>query len=143
MKTVRTRKIAFLLATLLALAAIATPQLRALLKAGGVLVVVNNFGRQMNDGIDKLWGRKKSSSVKTKVVPIFTVGIGSSSAVGAAQVMGPPNAVDKVVAVAQPEAKFMGELRMRALIPVSSRNVIEDIRVVDGVGVSGIIDIKL
>ena len=138
------RKIAFALAGLLAFTAVAAPQLEKLIKVGGVLVVVNNFGRQMNDGINKLWGREQSKKMKTKVVPILTVGLNAANAIGAAQVMGPPGQVDKVVAVAQPEARILGgELRLRALIPVSSKNVVENIRAVESVGVSGIVDIKL
>jgi hypothetical protein len=48
-----------------------------------------------------------------------------------------------VKAVAQPEAKVFGELRIRALIPVESKNVIQNIKKVEGVGVTGIVDLKL
>ncbi|KXK14844.1 MAG: hypothetical protein QY327_07520 [Fimbriimonadaceae bacterium] len=144
MKKLGLRKISFVMAAVLALAAIGAPQLDKLLKLGGVVAIVNAMGKQMNEGINKLWGRKDTWEVKTKVVPILSVGINSSTAVGAAQVMGPPHQVDKVVAVAQPEAQLLGrELRMKALIPVSSKDVLKDIRAVEHVGVSGIVDIKL
>lgn len=57
--------------------------------------------------------------------------------------MGPPSLLDKVVAVAQPEASLLGTVRVKALIPVSSKDVLKGIRVVEGVHVTGIVDIKL
>jgi hypothetical protein len=115
-----------------------------ILKVGGMAVLVNAIGKDMNNGLNKLTGHKDSAKVKTKVVTILSVGIGRSSAVGAAQVMGPPDKVDKVVAIAQPEADLFGkEVRLKALIPVSSKDVVKELKIVDGVGVSGIVDIRL
>jgi hypothetical protein len=47
--------------------------------------------------------------------------------------------------VASPEAEFLGEVRIRALIPVDSVNITnpKEIQGVPGVGVSGIVDLKL
>lgn len=137
----RNPKLAFALAGVLAIAALATPQMKELLKIGGTVAVVSAFGKNINNSINKLWNRKEDKKLKTKVVVIFSVGSGGA-AVGAAQVMGPPALVDQVVAVAQPEASLMG-IRVRALIPVSSKDVIKEIKIVDGVGVSGIVDMKL
>lgn len=141
MKRILNKRVAILIVASMLLTTLPAQNIKQILKVGGVLVVVNNFGKDMNKAINKLWGREDGPKLKTKVVPIFTVG--SGTAIGAAQVMGPPSAVDKVVAVAQPEVKFLGELRLRALIPVSSKNVVENIRAVEEVGVSGIVDIKL
>jgi len=59
-------------------------------------------------------------------------------------VMGKPDLVRKVQAVAQLEGDFLGrEVRLRALIPISTKNPQRGIDRVEGVGVSGIIDIKL
>lgn len=115
-----------------------------IIKVGGMALLVQTFGKDMNNGLNKLTGHKDTAKVKTKVVTILSVGIGRGNAVGAAQVMGPPDKVDKVVALAQPEADLFGkEVRIRALIPVSSKDVTKELRIVDGVGVSGIVDIKL
>jgi hypothetical protein len=115
-----------------------------IIKVGGMALLVQTFGKDMNSGLNKLTGHKDSSKVKTKVVTILSVGIGRGHAVGAAQVMGPPALVDKVVAIAQPEADLFGkEVRIRALVPVSDKNVSKSLHIVDGVGVSGIVDIKL
>ena len=109
-------------------------------RIGGVVAVVSAFGKDMNNAMNKLWGRKDSDEYKTKVVPIISVGKGT--AIGAAQVMGPENMVDQVAVVAQPETSLMG-VRMKALIPVSDKNVNGGLKVVKGVGVSGIVDLKL
>lgn len=137
----------FLAFSLVAISSFALGQLGDLgkvLKVGGVALLVSQFGKDMNSGLNKLTGHKDTSRVKTKVVTILSVGLGRSSAVGAAQVMGPPEKIDKVVAVAQPEADLFGrEIRLKALIPVSDKNVNKGLSIVDGVGVSGIVDIKL
>jgi hypothetical protein len=115
-----------------------------IIKIGGMALIVDKFGGEMNKGLNKLTKHTDSARIKTKVVTILSVGIGRGNAVGAAQVMGPPEKVDKVVAVAQPEAELFGkEIRLKALIPVSDKNVNKGISTVDGVGVSGIVDIKL
>lgn len=128
----------------LALVTIGASQLGSILKVGGTVAAVSAFGKDMNKALNKLTKHTDTPSSKTKVVVILSVGLSTSSAVGAAQVTGPADKVDKVVAVAQPSADILGgQVRVRALIPVSSKNVIKEIKTVEGVGVSGIIDIKL
>ena len=54
--------------------------------------------------------------------------------------------VDKVKAVASPQAELLGrEIKVRALIPVNDINIKDpkNIKRVAGVGVSGIVDLKL
>jgi hypothetical protein len=135
------RKLALTLAGILLVSAVAAPQLKQILKVGGVIAVVNTFGKEIDKQFNRLWNRSETSRVTTKVVPILSVG-NRGQAIGIAQVMGPRGDVDRVVAVAQPEFR-LHDVRLRALIPVSSKNVVEDIRVVENVGVSGIIDLKL
>lgn len=113
-----------------------------LLKTGGVAAVVSTFGKDIDKAFDKITQVKEGPNVKTKVVPIISVNFGKSTSVGAAQVSGAPEQVDKVNAVAQPSVKLFG-LTLKALIPVSSKNVISNIKRVDGVGVSGIVDIRV
>lgn len=130
----------------LVMASFAAPQLKSILKAGGMIAVVSAFGKDINNGFNKLWGRGKDSKVKTKVVPILS--LGSGTAIGAVQVMGPAAQVDRVVAVAQPEVTIFGEIRLRALIPIANKNTkgakdASGLEIVDQVGVSGIVDIKL
>lgn len=137
------KKVSFVIVASVLLSTIGVSQLDKILKVGGVVLAVNTFGKDMDKGINKLWGRSSNSTVKTKVVPIYSVGLNSDQAIGAAQVMGPPDKVDSVVAVAQPEAKILGnQVRLKALIPVASKNW-SNIKGVEEVGVSGIVDLKL
>jgi hypothetical protein len=118
--------------------------MKSIFKVGGVALLVDRFGGDMNKALNRLVKHQDSPKVKTKVVTILSVGVGRSSAVGAAQIMGPPDKVDQVVAVAQPEADLLGrEIRVRALVPVSDKNVSRGLKTVSGVGVSGLVDIKL
>ena len=130
----------------LSFAALAAAQfsLKNIIKVGGIIAVVNTFGKDINKGINKIASHTDSVKLATKVVPILSIGVGKSSAIGIAQVMGPPDAVARTVAVAQPEADLLGrEVRIRALIPVASKDITKGISRVDGVGVSGIVDLKL
>ena len=124
------------------LSAIAAPQLKQILKIAGVGAAVKQFGPDINKAINSATKHTDKATMTTKVVPILSIGVGRG-AIGAAQVMGPRSAVNKVEAVAQIEGTLFGEIRFKALIPVSSKDVIKDIKRVDGVGVSGIVDLKL
>lgn len=139
----RNRRTLFVSVAVLAAAAVGYSQLDKIIKVGGVVAVVNTFGKDINKALNKLTGHNDTPKMKSKIVTILSVGVNQSSAIGAAQVMGPPSLLDKVVAVAQPEASLLGTVRVKALIPVSSKDVLKGIRVVEGVHVTGIVDIKL
>lgn len=127
---------------LIFMSGVATAQLGQILKGGGVAFLVSKFGKDINSGINKLTNTKdRTSTYATKVVPIISGGDGTE--VGAVQVMGPPSAVNQVNAVAQVEGNFrqLG-VRIRALVPVRTRNI-TSIKRVPGVGMSGLIDLKL
>lgn len=128
---------------LLALGALGFSQIDKIIKVGGAVAVVNTFGKDINKALNKLTGHKDTPTMKSKIVTILSVGVNQSSAIGAAQVMGPPEKLDKVVAVAQPEASLLGMVRVKALLPVSSKDVIKGLRIVEGVHVTGVVDIKL
>lgn len=138
------KKALFVVASCLALTAVAAPQFKAILKVVGVGAAVKQFGPQINGAINKLTSHHDSREMTTKVVPILSAGIASRQAIGAAQVMGPRDKVEQVTAVAQLEQDILGrEVKIRAMVPVSSQDVIRDIKRVEGVGVSGIVDLKL
>lgn len=140
----KVRNIACIGIAALAVSALAAPQLDKILKGGAISAGVIALAPQINKGINDLAKHKDTFAMSTKVVPIITVGINTAAAAGAAQVMGPKNKVAQVVAVAQPSGELFGhQIRIRALIPVSSKDVVSNIRKVDGVGVSGIVDLKL
>ncbi len=139
-------KIAAVALATLAIAAVGTTQIKEVIKILGVGAAVKQFGPDINREFNKLTGHKDTDSSYTKVVPIITVGLSKSKgAIGAAQVMGSRRNVQKVQAVASPEANLFGEIGLRALIPVDSANITDpkNIKAVDGVGVSGIVDLKL
>ncbi len=125
---------------------IGSTQIKQIIKIVGVGAAVDKFGPQINTEFNKLTGHKDTNKSFTKVVPIIGVGVGAKSAIGAAQVMGAQQNVEKVRAVAAPEVELFGkEIRIRAMIPVATGSVSSksDIKAVDGVGVSGIVDLKL
>ncbi len=138
------KRFAIVVAGVMALTAIGAPQLREAIKIIGVGAAVQKFGPDINKAMNRLTKHTDSSSNWTKVVPILTVGIGKSNAIGAVQVKGPRSRVERVRAVAAPETELFGkEIRIRAMIPVSNTNVSTRIDTVDGVGISGIVDLKL
>jgi len=112
------------------------------LKIGGIAFVVSRFGGQINDGINSIMAQNGvMPDAKTKVVPIIRMGSGDSTAVGAAQVVGPPSQVDKVQAVGEGVLRI-GSVQGRLLIPLSTKRAVTDnIRGVGGVGVSANIKI--
>lgn len=122
---------------------IATTQafnLGSILKVGGVSVLVDKFGPQINDFLNKLLMKNGvGTDYATKVVPIISVGSGKY--VGAVQVVGPKGQVDKVQAVGQLEGSFNNIARAKALIPLTTKDV-TNLNRVQGVGVSAMIDLK-
>jgi hypothetical protein len=111
-----------------------------LLKILGTGIIVDRFGKQINDAINTLLlNNKVEIKDATKVVPILSIGSGGH--VGAAQVSGPQDKVDQVEAVFQVEGNW-NSIRLKALVPSDSKNPLKLNRV-EKVGVSAIIDIKL
>jgi hypothetical protein len=108
-----------------------------LIKVFGIGWVVTQFADEIDEAInDLLRQREAEIAGATKVVPILRVGEAGRNAVGAAQVMGPREQVRSVQAVGELELS-VGELRGRALLPVTTRsNLTSSIRGVSGVGVS-------
>ena len=114
--------------------------LGSILKVGGISVLVSKYGDSINDFLNKLLMKNGvGTDYATKVVPILSVGTGQY--IGAVQVVGPTEQVDKVKAVAQLEGTFNGIARANALIPIESLSV-SNLSRVQGVGVSATIDFK-
>jgi hypothetical protein len=111
-------------------------------KLGGVLLVVDKFGDQINSFINKFLDQNGCPlEGKSKVVPIIRV-LGGA-AVGAAQVVGPPRQVDKVQGVGELQLNA-GRFRGRALVPVTARkNLTSSIKGIGGVGTSAEIKFPL
>lgn len=116
--------------------------LEGAVKIGGVKLAIDEFGDELNDGINSLLDNNDASvDASTKVVPIISV-LGNKH-VGAAQIVGPQEAVERVEAVAQLEQDFFNKLfRVRAMVPIEGDDV-KELHRVKGVAVSAMIDIKL
>jgi len=114
-----------------------------IVKVGAVGLVVDKFGGQINDFINKLTANKNLGSDEgTAVVPIISLGGGGY--IGAVQVIGAKENVAKCKAVVQIEgnALFGKNIRAKALVPVGSKTT-SNIKRIYGVGVSAIIDIRI
>lgn len=134
-----------LLVCLLSVAAVPATQAFSLgdvLKVGGIGFVIDKFSGPLNNFINTLtFKHGAGTDYATKVVPILT--FGSGGYVGAAQVTGPEDLVDRTEAVVQIEGNFNGnQFRVKALIPIDSKNPVNFSRV-QGVGVSAIIDVRI
>ncbi len=113
------------------------------IKVGGIGFVVDKFGPQINDFVNKLTANKNLGTQEaTAVVPILT--LGSGGYIGAVQVIGTKANVEKCKAVVQLEgnAIFGKNIRAKALVPVGSKTT-SNIKRIYGVGVSAIIDIRI
>ncbi len=119
-----------------------------IIKTLGIGYAVRTFAPQINTFINDLLQNKGAAArEQTKVVPILSISIGlgnpSRAYIGAAQVSGPRDSVEKVQAVALLEADFMTTFRIKAYVPVDNLEPWKGIRRVHGVGVSAIIDIRI
>jgi hypothetical protein len=135
-------RIALPLVLVALIASAASGQLESVLKGGGIALLISQFGPQINKAINSVTKTPNDDpEYGTKVVPVLSVGTGKEA--GAVQVMGPRSAVEKVKAVAQFETNFkpLG-MRLRGLVPISTTSI-KEIRRVPGVGISGLIDVKI
>jgi hypothetical protein len=78
--------------------------------------------------------------LKNKLVPILTVG--SSGSIGVAQVTGPEEYVNQVKAVAQLATDYKDRARIRMLVPIHTENIVQNLKRVPQVAVTGIGDIR-
>jgi hypothetical protein len=119
-----------------------------IIKTLGIGYAVRTFAPQINNFINEvLRNRGVAVREQTKVVPVLSLSIGignpSGAYIGAAQVSGPRDAVEKVQAVALLEADFQTAFRIKAYVPVDNLQPWQAFRRVPGVGVSAIIDVRI
>ena len=146
----KNKKFGIILLAICLVAVVALPvanaiNLGSIVKIAGIGLLVDQFGPQLNNFINTLMAQHNATpEFATKVVPILTVGVlGNSGYIGAAQVMGPQNLVDRVQAVVQVESSFNGNMfRVKGLIPIDSKVPVNFTRV-SGVGVSAMIDVRI
>jgi|RhiMetdeSRZDD1v2_1073273.scaffolds.fasta_scaffold1563329_1 hypothetical protein len=117
------------------------PKLGGLLKGAGVVFAVRQFGDEINKVINTgLQQRGVQYAGATKVVPIFSVGMGIF--VGGAQVIGAPAQVNQVRAVGQVETR-LGDVQGKLYVPTTSSTPGKEIKRVKGAGVGALIDFEL
>jgi hypothetical protein len=117
------------------------PKLGGILKAGGIVVAVRQFGGEINKVINAaLLQRGVAYQGATKVVPILSVGSGIY--MGAAQVIGAPGQVQDVRAVGQIETR-LGDVQGKLLVPTNTTTPGKDFKKVKGVGVGALIDFEI
>ncbi|MDY6085043.1 MAG: hypothetical protein SPI25_07365 [Dialister sp.] len=116
--------------------------LGGVVKVGGIGFLVDKYGEQVNAAINKVMMKEGAgTNYATKVVPI--VSLGNSGYIGAAQVIGDADQVEKVEAVGQLEISWNDKLfRIKGMIPMDSKNPTSFSRV-QGVGVSAVIDVRV
>lgn len=116
------------------------PDIGDLLIGAAIVAAVSHFNGDINNFVNELLIQNKAEIKQaTKVVPIISAGSGTG--VGAAQVAGSAALLKTVKAVGQFEARF-GIFRGKLLLPVSSLNPTKT-KVIKGVGVSAIIDVRV
>ena len=112
--------------------------LGGVVKVGGIAILVDKYGASINSAINSVMMKEGAG---TTVVPI--VSIGNKGYIGAAQVIGDADQVEKVKAVGQLEISWNNKLfRIKGLIPMDSVNPTSFSRV-QGVGVSAVIDVRV
>ena len=119
----------------------ANAAVRSAMRIGGIGAVVSTFGSEINTFINRMtMQRGAGNDFATKVVPIVSVGNGQ--AIGAVQVTGSQELVNRTQAVVQVEGSLLGSIRVRALIPSDTTNPLRFNRV-QGVGVSALVDVDI
>lgn len=108
---------------------------------GGIAYLVKKNGKEIDKTINKLYKDNNFPiSAATRVVPILDP-LGTKH-VGAAQIVGPKEAVDQVSSVIMLETSFMDKVfRINGYVPVKGN--VDDLERVAGVGVSAVIDVKV
>jgi hypothetical protein len=120
----------------------------AIIKTIGIGAAVSAFAPAINNFINTVLQNKGAAvQAQTKVVPILSVTVGISSPgsayVGAAQVLGPAAALNRVQAVAVLDVDYQTAFRIKTLVPGDNLKPWEAFRRVPGVGVSAIIDLRI
>ena len=142
----RGRSIAFLLMVgLLSLGLAATAaqafDLGDILKVGGIVWLVNQYDDEIDGFLTKALGERDAAARgATKVVPILSLGRGGY--IGAAQVVGNPENVQRVKAVFQVEGR-LGGVRAQLLIPTTTDRASGNPDRAKGVGVSAVIEFEI
>ncbi len=130
-----------LLGLVLSATAVQAIDLGDILKVGGVAWLVTQYGDQIDGFLTSaLDERDAAARGATKVVPILSLGGGGY--VGAAQVVGSPENVQRVKAVFQVEGRY-GNIRAQVLLPAATDRASGRPDRAKGVGVSAVIEFQI
>ena len=113
-----------------------------MLKEKGMTLALDQFSERIDKYVNENAPLKIESGCATKIVPVVT--IGSKGYIGAAQVSGPKEQVDKCKAALTVEGQLAsGAVRIQYLVPIDTNKPtsLENVHRVQGVGVSARLDL--
>ena len=113
-----------------------------MLKEKGMTLVLDHFSEKIDQYVNENAPLKIESNCATKIVPVVT--IGSKGYIGAAQISGPKEQVDKCKAALTVEGQLAsGAVRIQYLVPIDTNKPtsLENVHRVQGVGVSARLDL--
>lgn len=112
------------------------------LKEKGMTLVLDHFSEKIDEYVNENAPLKIESGCATKIVPVVT--IGSKGYIGAAQISGPREQVDKCKAALTVEGQLAsGAVRIQYLMPIDTNKPtsLDNVHRVQGVGVSARLDL--
>ena len=113
-----------------------------MLKEKGMTLVLDHFSEKIDNYVNENAPLKIESGCATKIVPVVT--IGSKGYIGAAQISGPREQVDKCKAALTVEGQLAsGAVRVQYLVPIDTNKPtsLDNVHRVQGVGVSARLDL--
>ena len=113
-----------------------------MLKEKGMSLALDHFSEKIDDYVNENAPFKIESGCATKIVPVVT--IGSKGYIGAAQISGPKEQVDKCKAALTVEGQLAsGAVRIQYLVPIDTNKPtsLDNVHRVQGVGVSARLDL--
>ena len=114
------------------------------LKEKGTELVLDHFAGTVNDYVNEQAPLKVEAGYETRIVPVVT--IGSKGYIGAAQVSGPKEQVEKCKAALTVEGKLAsGAVRIQYLIPIDVNHPVslDQVHRVQGVGITARLDLGM
>ena len=108
----------------------------------GMTLALDHFSGKINDYVNENAPFKIEEGYETKIVPVVTVG--SKGYIGAAQICGPKEQLDKCKAALTVEGQLAsGTVRVQYLVPIDTAKPtsLENVHRVQGVGVSARLDL--
>ncbi len=114
----------------------------AMLKEKGMTLALDHFSEKIDEYVNENAPLKMESGCATKIVPVVT--IGSKGYIGAAQISGPKEQVDKCKAALTVEGQLAsGAVRVQYLVPIDTNKPtsLDNVHRVQGVGVSARLDL--